>query len=231
MSDDSSPVEPPDFNIKKLDHFPHFFSDEEQLKLRRWGQHATDLTDGSVEPSSEKERIFVEVACGIRPPETSFHRLWLRYHQAMAIESKLETNRKSVNAANLKLRALEDELREINNGNSARAANLKIRALEDELRAKKYKIETLGDDVLSPESPYEKINRLQIWGKTGWEQVEQLKVESAKKIMELESRIRQLQAQIQPQISALAPAVSDRGNKRDYTDTWDGGGNDWREQK
>ncbi len=71
-----------------LFNFPHYLSDEEQAELVKWGTHATGLTDGSTAPTSLKELVFVEVAKGIRPPETRFQRLWLRYLQAVAMDAR-----------------------------------------------------------------------------------------------------------------------------------------------
>lgn len=77
------------FQLHPLVDFPHFFTFEERAALTKWGAHASGLTDGSVLPTSEKERAFVDVARGLTPPETRFQRTWLRYLQAAAVHARL----------------------------------------------------------------------------------------------------------------------------------------------
>jgi uncharacterized protein YifE (UPF0438 family) len=81
---DSLPFEP-----MKLVNFPYYLSEEEHAEIVKWGAHATGLTKGSIAPISQNERVFTEVAKGLRPPETRFQRLWLRYLQAVDMETKL----------------------------------------------------------------------------------------------------------------------------------------------
>ena len=139
MPEDASLVEPQGFVVNNLVHFPHFFSDEELEALKRCGQHATDLTDGSVEPISEKEHYFVEMARGLRPPETRFQRVWLRYRQATVIESRLNAKVLELTAAKRSIRALHEEER---------------RKLSD------TSIVTWEKDYLPPESLGDEVRRL-----------------------------------------------------------------------
>lgn len=90
------------FVPQKLGNFPYYFSEEELEALVKWGTHATELTEGSIAPVSTKERQFIAVAKGYRPPETRFQRIWLRYLQAVSMEAKLaEVVRKASYNANL----------------------------------------------------------------------------------------------------------------------------------
>jgi len=89
MADCGERRDPVPFAPLKLVNFPHYFTEEEHAELVKWGTQATELASGSAPATSPKERIFIEVTKGLRPPETRFQRLWLRYLQAVAIESKL----------------------------------------------------------------------------------------------------------------------------------------------
>ena len=72
-----------------LQNLPHLFTDEELSYLARWSMRAQALQSGNATAESEKEKVFVDVCKGLRPPETKFHRLWLRYNQALAAEQAL----------------------------------------------------------------------------------------------------------------------------------------------
>lgn len=69
-----------------LPNFPHLFSDNELIELRHWGVHADALTNGRVEPKSEKEQNFVLVISGAAEPTTKFQLIWMRYLQAVRAE-------------------------------------------------------------------------------------------------------------------------------------------------
>lgn len=106
-----------DFQINQLDYFSYLFSDEERDALKRWGAQATRLSEGSVLPTSDKETNFVEVTKGKAPPLTRFQRLWLRYLQAIDIQTKWrESERKLIatisllSEANCKIELLQEDV-------------------------------------------------------------------------------------------------------------------------
>jgi uncharacterized protein YifE (UPF0438 family) len=77
------------WQLKELPHFPFLFSEEEKNYLLVWGEKAEGLQAGRIPPETEKEKLFIDVCKGIRPPESKFHRLWLRYSQAVLAESRV----------------------------------------------------------------------------------------------------------------------------------------------
>lgn len=105
------------FYLQQLGYFPHLFSDEERDALVKWGAHAAGLTDGSIKPASGKEIQFVDAAKAKKPPTTRFQRVWLRYLQAVDMqtswrdcEKKLAATAAQLSAANSKIERLEAEV-------------------------------------------------------------------------------------------------------------------------
>ncbi len=112
-----SELEIPAFQLQQLGYFPHFFSDEERDALKKWGVHAAGLTEGAILPTSDRENKFVEVAKGKAPPLTRFQRIWLRYLQAIDIqtkwresERKLITTTSLLSMANLQIEQLQGDV-------------------------------------------------------------------------------------------------------------------------
>lgn len=83
----SNEVTPDEFLLNvRLPHFRFLLTEEEIKFLSPWAKRAQELQHGNITPESDKEHLFVEICKGLRPPETKFHRLWLRYSQAVAAE-------------------------------------------------------------------------------------------------------------------------------------------------
>jgi uncharacterized protein YifE (UPF0438 family) len=85
------------FPLRPLRHFSQILFTEEIEFLAEWGDHAANLTTGTVSPVSAKELQFVKVIKGEAPPETRYQHLWLRYLQAMNACAKLNTYEQKVN--------------------------------------------------------------------------------------------------------------------------------------
>jgi len=63
------------------------FSEEEVRILERYGGQFQRLVGGDRTPETEAQRRFIEVARGIRPPETIYERTWRKYVLRMQWES------------------------------------------------------------------------------------------------------------------------------------------------
>jgi len=117
MSEANEMLTSSSFYLQPLGYFPHFFSEDERQALSTWGPHAAGLTDGSIQPVSEKESQFVEVAQGRLVPATRFQRIWLRYLQAVDIQTQwrqcardLVVCINALDAANLQIEHLKYEV-------------------------------------------------------------------------------------------------------------------------
>jgi uncharacterized protein YifE (UPF0438 family) len=108
-----SDLECSSFRLQQLGNFPHFFSDEERDALNKWGAHAAGLADGSIEPTTVKEKQFVEVARGTRPPATRFQRVWLRYLQAVDIQTKWRETEQNLNIVNRRLDTANNQIEQL----------------------------------------------------------------------------------------------------------------------
>jgi uncharacterized protein YifE (UPF0438 family) len=105
------------FELHSLPHFPHLFTQDELEKLARWGVHAQALSNDSIVPKSDGERIFQQVVLGLRPPEKNFHRLWLLYTQAVAAEVEYQVVvglRATIADDKAELERLLDDVRRLN---------------------------------------------------------------------------------------------------------------------
>lgn len=162
------------FHAQQLGYFPHLFSDEERDEIAKWGARAAGLTDGTITPASEKEQRFVETAKAMVPPTTRFQRVWLRYLQAVDIQTKwrecerqLATNSNLLSTANLKIEQLEEDV--------IRLTKWGKTALKQQEQAKvnftsridclKVRIRVLEDQYLPKENAQPKSNP-DNWG--GW---------------------------------------------------------------
>lgn len=96
MSDDSP------FCPNSLSYFPHFFDEEECVALAKWGTHAAALSNGTIAPANLKETQFLQAARSQAPPITRFQKIWVRYVNAIEIQTRLtESEKKLVDIASL----------------------------------------------------------------------------------------------------------------------------------
>lgn len=108
-----SDLEGSSFRLQQLGYFPYFLSDEELGALIKWGAHAAGLTDGSIEPTTVKEKQFAEVARGTRPPATRFQRVWLRYLQAVDIQTKWRESEQNLNIVTRRLGTANNQIEQL----------------------------------------------------------------------------------------------------------------------
>lgn len=198
----------PIFKIKQFENFPYFFSVEEVDALEKWGKHAEDLSKGNVLPISSEESQFVAVAKGNSQPTTRFQCIWLRYLQAVKVEQKI-----------------------IDLGNEIVYLKIdKTRIFQDLKLHKSWEKPSdhqSSEESIPTESLTDKIKRLDVWGKSAWRQLEDLKTKSATEIRLLEAKIIALQNKY-----CLNSEIPENENREKIKiDIWDGGGNEWREQK
>lgn len=92
-----------------------------------------------------------------------------------------------------------------------------IASITRKLDAAKIPIEHLQEDVV----------RLTKWGKSAWQQLEQTGIDAASRLNRLRLRIRELEDRYQPN----ERLEDEDAQPKSSPDVWDGGGNDWREQK
>ncbi len=95
--------EPSRLQLQPLPHFPYLLSREETHSLEKWGAHAAALARGTIEPRTDKERLFTDVCSGAQAPQSRFHHTWLRYSQAVSAEAAYE----AVSSANQAQRTAE----------------------------------------------------------------------------------------------------------------------------
>lgn len=210
MSDPDQPT----FKLKEFQNFPHLFAADERSALEQWGKHAEDLTNGVVQPISNEEAQFVSAAKGSSPPATRFQRIWLRYLQATKAERKfIELGNEIVHLQNNRTRLIAD-LKKFDGW-------------------QKSSFQQGGTEQLPGEELTDKVSRLEVWGKSAWRQLEDVKVQSGRKIHSLEQQIIALQSKTidSENVSRNVKIPSSTELDTSAIDPWDGRGNDWREQR
>ncbi|MCB0787619.1 MAG: DUF413 domain-containing protein [Flavobacteriales bacterium] len=98
---------------------PQLFSEEQYVLVCRWGYWYEALTDGTLEPITKAQDVFVEAALGKEPPVEHHASAWWRYLRRLAIETKYHASMHRAahyQEEGFYTRAMVKEMRRITNG-------------------------------------------------------------------------------------------------------------------
>lgn len=107
------------------------WTDEDRAVLHKYGAWFEALGNGEVEPSTEAQRHFAQVAYGLAAPTTKYEAIWRRYLVARKQESVLGQGAFVDEAASRRISQLNVELRNLRLENEA--LRRKVDVLETQL--------------------------------------------------------------------------------------------------